>query len=131
MKGGSTPLVNEETLANRLAVPLKHLLGDHACFGWAVVLTAPHPEVETIKAVDLPFEIGLSLFRVLQEAPHNAVKHSGVKRFDVQLVEHSNQIHLVVTDGGRGFDIEAATQGRGLGLTYARTSSASKWNDNH
>jgi PAS domain S-box-containing protein len=64
----------------------------------------------------LLFEIGLALFRVLQEALHNAVKHSGVKRFDVQLGEHSNEVHLIVTDAGRGFDIEAATQGRGLGL---------------
>src|SRR5262249_31952923 len=33
----------------------------------------------------LPPEISLSLFRVLQEALHNAAKHSGIKHFDVQL----------------------------------------------
>src|SRR5215469_7871888 len=65
----------------------------------------------------LPFEIGLSLFRVLQEALHNAVKHSGVKRVQVQLADHSNEVHLIVQDSGRGFDVEAAMQGRGLGLT--------------
>ena len=32
-----------------------------------------------------PFEIGVCLFRVLQEALHNTVKHSGVKRVDVRL----------------------------------------------
>ena len=65
-------------------------------------------------------EIGLSLFRVLQEALHNAIKHSGVKRFEVQLVEHSNAVHLIVRDSGAGFDIEAARSGRGLGLTSMR-----------
>jgi signal transduction histidine kinase len=65
----------------------------------------------------LSFEIGLSLFRVLQEALHNAVKHSGVKRVEVQVAEHSNEFHLVVRDSGRGFDLEAAKRGRGLGLT--------------
>jgi signal transduction histidine kinase len=30
-------------------------------------------------------EVGLCLFRVLQEALHNAAKHSGVRRIDVQL----------------------------------------------
>ena len=62
-------------------------------------------------------EIGLCLFRVLQEALHNAAKHSGVKRIEVQLREDSGEIHLVISDLGRGFDLETATQGRGLGLT--------------
>jgi signal transduction histidine kinase len=65
----------------------------------------------------LPAEIGLCLFRVLQEAVHNAAKHSGVKRIEVQLEESSGEIHLVIRDLGRGFDIPAARQGRGLGLT--------------
>jgi PAS domain S-box-containing protein len=65
----------------------------------------------------LPPEIGLSLFRVLQEALHNAVKHSGVKRIEVQLREDSGEIHLVIGDLGKGFDLETAMQGRGLGLT--------------
>jgi len=68
----------------------------------------------------LPSEIGLSLFRVLQEALHNAVKHSGVRRFDVQLRENSGEVRLAITDSGRGFDVEAAMQGTGLGLTSMR-----------
>lgn len=65
----------------------------------------------------LPLEIGRSLLRVLQEALHNASKHSGVKRADVQLREDSGEIHLIVGDSGRGFELEAALQGKGLGLT--------------
>ena len=65
----------------------------------------------------VPFEVGLCLFRVLQEAVHNATKYSGVKRIEVQLVEHANEVHLIINDSGRGFDIEAARRGRGLGLT--------------
>jgi signal transduction histidine kinase len=65
-------------------------------------------------------EVGLSLFRVLQEALHNTIKHSGVKRVEVQLVEHSNAVNLIVRDSGAGFDIEAARGGRGLGLTSMR-----------
>ena len=62
-------------------------------------------------------EIGLCLFRVLQEALHNAVKHSGVKRIEVQLQEKAGETHLIVSDSGKGFDIEATRNGRGLGLT--------------
>ncbi len=62
-------------------------------------------------------DISLCLFRVLQEALHNSVKHSGVKRIEGELREDSGEIHLVVGDSGRGFDLETALQGRGLGLT--------------
>jgi PAS domain S-box-containing protein len=65
----------------------------------------------------LPFEVGLCLFRVLQEALHNSVKHSGVKRIEVQLEEHAGEVHLNVRDSGKGFNIETARQERGLGLT--------------
>jgi len=65
----------------------------------------------------LPFEIGLSLFRVLQEGLHNAAKHSGTKRVEVEVAEDSNEAHLIVRDSGSGFDLEAAKRGSGLGLT--------------
>jgi PAS domain S-box-containing protein len=65
----------------------------------------------------VPFDIGISLFRVLQEALHNAAKHSAVKRMEVELWEASNEIHLIVADRGKGFDVEAAIRSQGLGLT--------------
>src|SRR5215467_3153778 len=65
----------------------------------------------------LPLDLGFSLFRVLQEALHNASKHSGVKQVEVQLQEHPGEIHLIVRDLGRGFDVETALRGQGLGLT--------------
>jgi PAS domain S-box-containing protein len=68
----------------------------------------------------LPPEIGLTLFRVVQEALHNAIKHSRVKRIEVQLREDAGKLHLVISDLGRGFDIEAASQGTGLGLSSMR-----------
>jgi len=68
----------------------------------------------------LPQEIGLCLFRVLQEAFHNAAKHSGVKQIEARLWEESGDIHLSVSDLGKGFDIEAAQDGPGLGLTSMR-----------
>jgi PAS domain S-box-containing protein len=64
----------------------------------------------------LPPEIGLCLFRILQEALHNVSKHSGVKQIEVQLREESGEIHLTVSDSGRGFNVEAVKQGKGLGL---------------
>jgi PAS domain S-box-containing protein len=68
----------------------------------------------------LPLDVGRTLFRLLQEALHNASKHSSARRVDVQLREDSGEIHLIVSDTGRGFDVEAALQGKGLGLTSMR-----------
>jgi PAS domain S-box-containing protein len=69
----------------------------------------------------LSSDLGLTLFRVVQEALHNAIKHSGVKRAEVQLLEENSMaIHLIVSDSGRGFDMTKAATGSGLGLTSMR-----------
>ena len=61
-------------------------------------------------------DVSICLFRVLQEALHNAVMHSGVQKFSVQLWDESDEIHLRVSDSGVGFDLRAARKGQGLGL---------------
>ena len=73
----------------------------------------------TVQSV-LPLEVGRTLFRVLQEALHNFIKHSGVKRVEVLLLEDGGEIHMTVGDLGRGFELEAALEGKGLGLITMR-----------
>ena len=65
----------------------------------------------------LPETISLCLFRVLQEALQNALKHSGAKQFRVSLVGSMNEIQLTICDEGRGFDVKRVPMGTGLGLT--------------
>ena len=65
----------------------------------------------------VPKEISLCLFRILQEALQNAVKHSSGQHFRVLLRGLSNEIQLTVQDDGIGFDPKAAGNGDGLGLT--------------
>jgi len=66
---------------------------------------------------DLPEEISLCLFRVLQEALQNAVTHSGSQHFRVSLLGRSSEVELTVQDSGIGFEPEEAIKGPGLGLT--------------
>jgi len=68
----------------------------------------------------LPKEISLCLFRVLQEALQNAVKHSGGRQFSVKLQGTAGEVGLSVSDGGVGFDPEDAVNRRGLGLVSMR-----------
>jgi PAS domain S-box-containing protein len=65
----------------------------------------------------LPSDISLSLFRVLQEGLRNAMKHSGERQFEVRLWGNEGEIHLTVSDLGKGFDVETAMRSPGLGLT--------------
>ena len=66
---------------------------------------------------NLPPDVSLCLFRVLQEALHNAVRHSRVRYFDGQLRGTVDAVHLTIRDEGVGFDVDAASRGLGLGLT--------------
>jgi signal transduction histidine kinase len=65
---------------------------------------------------EVPKEISLCLYRVVEEALQNAIRHSSSPDFEVSLRGESNEIRLTVRDWGIGFDPEAAVKGRGLGL---------------
>jgi PAS domain S-box-containing protein len=69
---------------------------------------------------ELPLEISLCLFRVLQEALQNATKHSGSHSFQVLIRGGEDEVELTVHDSGVGFEPEEAIKGRGLGLTSMR-----------
>jgi signal transduction histidine kinase len=64
----------------------------------------------------LPSEVSLSLFRVVQEAVHNAIKYSGQKHFEVRLQGEPDHVQLEVSDKGVGFDATNGFSGGGLGL---------------
>lgn len=70
--------------------------------------------------VPLPDGVAIAVFRVLQEAVANAVKHSGASHYRVALRGVGDRLRLEVVDDGCGFDVEAALQGHGLGLISMR-----------
>jgi PAS domain S-box-containing protein len=61
-------------------------------------------------------DISLCLFRVAQEALHNAAKYSGADRFAVDARKIGGDLQLEVTDWGTGFDVDTARRRGGLGL---------------
>ena len=65
---------------------------------------------------NLSKEISLCLFRVLQEALQNALKHSGSRHFQVSLQGGANGLELTVQDSGAGFDLVRAIGRHGIGL---------------
>jgi len=78
--------------------------------------------VTEFKGLDqrLPAEIELSLFRIIQEAMSNIVKHAGAKNVSINIECNANECVLRIEDNGEGFDVSEVTGidegGRGAGL---------------
>ncbi|MEL6765525.1 MAG: ATP-binding protein, partial [Cyanobacteria bacterium J06607_6] len=61
----------------------------------------------------LPEDVGLALFRIVQEALTNTVKHSRAQQVQIRLVTKAHRLHLQVLDNGKGFDPSKNTTGFG------------------
>ena len=59
-------------------------------------------------------EVELAIYRVVQEALTNAVKHSDADRADVSVLENDATVEISIRDNGRGFDPSASHMGFGL-----------------
>lgn len=68
----------------------------------------------------IPKDVTLCIFRIVQEALRNVVKHSGAGEATVELSGHRDRIELCITDSGRGFDLESSMGIPGLGLISMR-----------
>jgi signal transduction histidine kinase len=70
----------------------------------------------------LPAPIEATLFRAVQEALSNVVRHSNADQADVALQQKGQTLFCSVTDEGVGFDVEGLGKGNseGLGLTGIR-----------
>jgi PAS domain S-box-containing protein len=64
--------------------------------------------------------IALAFLRVLQEAMHNAMKHSHATSITVRLTSSGGYVGLEICDDGVGFDVDVASLAAGLGLISMR-----------
>lgn len=69
---------------------------------------------------DLPKDVTLSLFRVLQESLRNVVKHSRATEVHIGLSGNDKGIELSISDSGVGFDPQSVQGKPGLGLISMR-----------
>jgi PAS domain S-box-containing protein len=59
------------------------------------------------------------LYRIAQEAVHNALKHSGAKNIDIELWSRPGDLRLSIVDDGQGLASDVA-KGSGLGMRTMR-----------
>jgi signal transduction histidine kinase len=92
-----------------LVAALEHLCVELSRAGFTITFT--HDLVPPTLAP----EVMLCLFRVVQEALQNAIKHSKAKDVSVHLGYDGDGLTVTIVDSGVGFDVEAAW-GNGVGL---------------
>jgi PAS domain S-box-containing protein len=69
---------------------------------------------------EVPASLKITIYRIIQEATSNIVKHASADRVTVSLSRDDDALHLLIQDNGRGFDPASVVVRpgacRGLGL---------------
>jgi PAS domain S-box-containing protein len=71
-----------------------------------------YPDPETEHLMNANYK--LTLYRIVQEQINNVVKHSSAGNVLIELFAEENNIHLIITDDGQGFDLNTVKKGQGL-----------------
>jgi PAS domain S-box-containing protein len=69
---------------------------------------------------DMDGLLAVNILRIVQEALHNAGKHSRAKSLQVAVHGSPSELSLLIADDGIGFDLEQANLAAGLGLISMR-----------
>jgi PAS domain S-box-containing protein len=74
--------------------------------------------------LDLAPDVEEGLYRIAQEALNNTLRHAAATSVQVHLGVQEGEIRLLVVDDGRGFDVDVADDGAGMGLANMRHRAA-------
>jgi signal transduction histidine kinase len=84
-------------LSNNPALALKALVERLDAHSPAPV----HIEIAT-EALNVPEETALAMYRIAQEALHNAIQHADASEIAVRLTQYPDRLRMTITDDGRG-----------------------------
>ncbi|MHB1508037.1 MAG: GAF domain-containing sensor histidine kinase [Acidimicrobiales bacterium] len=92
--------------------------------GLTAAITSVAASLPTDLAIDLDLadlelasHVEASLFRIVQEALQNVVKHAGASRVAISLSASPEGVRLMISDDGRGFDPDSARAATSYGLS--------------
>jgi len=71
--------------------------------------------------------VAVQLYRIAQEAVHNAVEHGAATEVQIDLSSEDGHVMLRIRDDGRGFDSTQGSNGLGLRIMQYRAHRASGW----
>lgn len=73
-------------------------------------------QLQTNAPFKLPATIEVDLYRIAEEVLNNILKHSGAEHVLVEVYADKHAVKLSIKDDGKGFDLEEALLGGGMGL---------------
>ena len=74
-------------------------------------------------SIDLPLDIKLAIYRIMQEALANVTRHSSASTVDATLSFDDNLVEFCLSDDGVGFDTQQQYAGMGLDSMRERVES--------
>ncbi len=78
-----------------------------------VFTTSFHSQLNTLY---LEKSTAVFLYRMMQEALNNVVKHSGARHIQVNIFQKEENIHIILQDDGKGFEPESEEFKPGIGM---------------
>jgi signal transduction histidine kinase len=103
-----------------LAAALREYVGN-----WAQHFSVPVRLHTNVSEDRLPPEVEGTMYRVVQEALNNVLKHARATHVDVALERHADHVLLIIEDDGVGFDPSSTAIGAGgVGLAGMRERAA-------
>jgi signal transduction histidine kinase len=75
--------------------------------------------------MQLPGNVSLQLYRILQEALANILKHAGASQVSISLKKTRTSYHFVIADNGKGFEGEASDTKPTFGIIIMKDRAAS------
>lgn len=68
-------------------------------------------------------KVALEIYRIVQEATGNALKHAQATHIKIILVREGNRIELTIADNGKGFELQTGKSGIGLVIIKERVEN--------
>jgi two-component system, NarL family, sensor kinase len=70
--------------------------------------------VHEMERFELEKQSQFNIYRIIQEAVNNILKHADAKEISIQLINQNDHITIMIEDDGKGFDPQENKKGRGL-----------------
>lgn len=79
-------------------------------------------QAHDIKSLKFDKLAQFNIYRIVQEAINNIMKHAGATEAGIQLIGKENNLTIMIEDNGKGFDPKNILNGRGQKNMRARTN---------
>lgn len=116
-----------KNISNELSPSSLHILGLIKCTKSILDAIQRTTEIKVNFYIEDDFKFDsqkeLQLYRVIQEAFHNIIKHSKAKNADIQFFKEDDRIVISIDDDGVGFDTNNANIGNGINNMKMRIES--------